>query len=229
LALGLAALLVLVPAASAHQTCFTSGTGACSTSVQADSKVKLVYGNLYEPVSTYQKTGLDLIVSDAKGNALAGLEAVDHDGKPLASPPIHVSLTYSGQTLDMTPEFKGQFNAPGRYTFPLIYTKAGAYVLHVTGTINGTTVDATVQPAHPIEDSSDLMFPAKVDSPEASAAKVTALSGQVSQLTGDLDAMKARLNSLEGQTSKGAPGVDGGLLLVGFLAVLGLAAARRAA
>jgi hypothetical protein len=222
-------LLLLVPAATAHATCFTSGTGACTSTAQAGSKVKFVYGNLYEPVSTYQKTGLDLTVADAKGNPIAGLEAVDHEGKALANPPIHVSLVYSGQVLDMTPEFKGQFNAPGKYTFPLIYTKAGAYVLHVTGTINGTAVDQMVQPAHPVEDSSELMFPTKVDSPEESATKVTELTGKVTQLNDDVAALKARINSLEGSSSKGAPGVDGGLLVLGAIAVLGLAAATRRA
>jgi MYXO-CTERM domain-containing protein len=86
-----------------------------------------------------------------------------------------------------------------------------------------------VQPAHPIEDSSDLMFPTKVDSPEQSAAKVTELTAKVTQLTDDLNALKSRVISVEGQSSKGAPGVDGGLLALGLLVVLGLAARRRAA
>lgn len=232
----LAGLLLLAPAAAAHATCFTSGTGACSKAAQADSKVKLVYGNLFEPVSTHQKTGLDLTISDAKGKPLPGLEAVDSEGKALANPPIRVTLEYSGQVLDLTPGLKAQSNAPGKYTSPYIYTRPGAYVLHVVGTINGTAVDQRVEPAHPIEDSGELMFPTKVDSPEESAAKITELSGknaqlaaQLTQLTSELDALKARINSLEGKSSKGAPGVDGGLLALGLLAALGVAAARRRA
>lgn len=216
----LAGLLLLAPAATAHATAYNTGNSA-------SYQVRFVYGNLYEPVSTFQKTGLDLGVFDAKGNPITGLDAIDHDNKAIANPPIRVTLTYSGQTLDLTPEFKAQFGKPGWYSHPLIYTKAGAYVLHVTGTINGTAVDQAIQPAHPVEDSTDEMFPAKVDTPDAAAAKVTELTAQVGQLSDDVAALKARLNSVENQGAKGAPGVGGGLLLAGFLAVLGLAAARR--
>jgi hypothetical protein len=212
----LAGLLLLVPAATAHATAYNTGN---ANSYQ----VRFVYGNLYEPVSTFQKTGLDLGVFDAKGAPITGLDCIDHDNKPVANAPLRtLTLAYADQVLDLTKGCKAQFGKPGWYTFPFIYTKAGAYPLHIVGTINGTAVDTTIQPAHPVADSGDEMFPVKVDSPEATAAKA-------SQLGDDLAALKARVNTLEGQASKGAPGVDGGLLLLGLVAVLGLAATRRRA
>src|SRR5207253_7039926 len=124
-------LLLLLPAANAHATCYTTGTGDCTTAAGAGSKVKIVYGNLNEPVSTFQKTGLDLILSDAKGKPMAGLNGADHDGMPVASPPIHVSLIYAGQTRDLTPCLKTQssldHSKDNAYTCPVIYTKPGAY------------------------------------------------------------------------------------------------------
>jgi hypothetical protein len=222
LPLALATALLLVPAATAHATAYNTGNAA-------SYQVKFVYGNLYEPVSTYQKTGLDLGVYDAKGNPIKGLDCVDHAGMPVASPPLAtLALTYADQTLDMAKGCKAQYGKDGWYTFPVIYTRPGAYVLHIQGTINGTAVNQTIQPAHSIEDSTSEMFPAKVDSPDVAAAKVSDLTAKVGQLGDDLNALKARVSALEGKSSKGAPGVDGDLLLLGFLAALGLVARRAA-
>jgi len=204
------ALVALVPAASAHATAYDTGSSS-------SFHVRFVYGNLYEPVSTFQKTGLDLGVFDAKGTPITGLDAIDHDNKPVANPPVHVTLTYAGQTLDMTPGFKAQFGKPGWYSFPLIYTQPGAYVLHVQGTINGTAVNMDIQPAHPIGDSSSEMFPAKVATPDQMAKDIADLKAQVAAL------------QASGSGSKGSPATDGITLAIGLLGLAAVVAARRSA
>ncbi|HEX2066603.1 MAG TPA: hypothetical protein VHI93_07305 [Candidatus Thermoplasmatota archaeon] len=223
LPLALAALLLAAPAA-AHQTWYDNGK-----TQTAASKVRLVYGNLYEPVSTFQKTGLDLGVFDIKGKPITGIECVDGRGERVPDAPLTtLALTYAGQTLDLSAGCKAQHGKPGWYTFPVIYTRPGSYVLHVKGTINGTAVDQEIQPAHPVADSSGEMFPVKVEGAEANAAKVAELNGRVAQLTGDLEALRGRLASLENKGVKGA-GAGAGVALLGLVAVLGLAAARRRA
>lgn len=198
--------LAALPAASAHQTWYDNGK-----TLTPASKVKFVYGNLYEPVSTFQKTGLDLGISDAKGNPITGLDAVDHDGTPIPGAPVHAELVYSGQKLDLTSEFKAEFGKPGWYTRPYIYTKAGAYQLHVWGTINGTAVDVTIEPAHEVEDSSDLMWPDHVSSPGDQA-------DEIAQLKSDVAALK---------DSKKAPGLETPVMVLGIIALAALATAFR--
>ncbi|HEX2065364.1 MAG TPA: hypothetical protein VHI93_00990 [Candidatus Thermoplasmatota archaeon] len=230
LPLAMATLLLAAPIAAAHQTWYDNGK-----TQTAASKVRFVYGNLYEPVSTFQKTGLDLGVFDITGKPVTGLECVDGRGERVPNAPFTtLALTYAGQTLDLSAGCKAQHGKPGWYTFPVIYTRPGSYVLQVKGTVNGTAVDLAIQPAHPVADSSGEMFPVKVEGAEASAAKVAELSGRVAeldgkvaQLTGDLDALRSRLASLENKGSKGAG--TGGVALLGLVAVLGLAAVRRGA
>lgn len=215
--IALAALLAAIavaPAATAHTTAYNTG-------IETGYQVKLIYGLLYEPVSTFQKTGLDLGVFDSDGHPLAGLEGVDANGKALANPPMHVVMQFNDQTLDMTGGLRPQANRPGWYTYPVTFTKVGAYSIRVTGTINGTGgINVPIAPAHQVTDGGADQWPSKVALPDAQ-------SSDLAKLKADRDALQARVEALEG--SKKSPGIDTTGMLFGVVAMLGLAASRRRA
>jgi len=189
-----------IPTASAHATSYTP-----------DGKIKFVYGHLNEPAYTFTKTGLDLgIYDNATGGPISGLESVDHDGK--LNPKIETWYVYAGQTLELTDGFKAQFGQPGKYTYPITFTKPGAYSLRIKGTINGTAVDQTLAPAHPIEALDDIMWPEKVASNDDLDQRLTTLESKVAS---------------GGHVTKGnAPGLDA-VALLGLLGVATIVLRRR--
>ncbi|MES2155714.1 MAG: hypothetical protein V4510_11315 [bacterium] len=202
LAAVVAVALVAAPA-TAHKTIHSN-----------NGKVTLIYGNLYEPVSTYQKTGLDLGIQDAKGNPLVGLEST--------TPALNVTLTY-GSTPDagvitMTGKLTAQADRPGWYTYPIIYTKPGLYYLHVRGLINGTNVNIDITPDAAVAQATDNMFPPAPDStPESQNAKI-------SQLEKDVAALKAQATE-----PKAAGGLSGFAIDATLLALAAVVATRRRA
>lgn len=204
-----AAMLVLVLLAAP--------AAAYASQDSLNGKVTLKYGNLYEPVSTYQKTGIDLGIFDLKGHPIRAVEK--------ASPVLNITLEF-GSTPDagfvyLTGKLQPQFNATGAYTgfytYPLIYTRPGSYWLHVNGYINGTKVDVNMAPERKIIDSSDNMFPAKASSPDAQDAKIA-------QLEKDIAALKAAAATTE---TKSSPGLSGFALDASLLGLAAVAATRR--
>ncbi len=205
------ALILLAPAASAHSTEYNTG-------IADGYQIAFSYGNLYEPVSTFQKTGLDLGIRDAHGNPITGLQGVDVAGKPLPDPPIRVELVFGEQVLDLTPGFVQQIDRPGWYTYPIIYTKIGAYRLHIIGMVNGTHLDINIQPSHAITDGTTNMWPSKIGGEDAQAA-------EIAKLKADLATLQATVDSLA--DSKKAPGFDVSALLLGLIGLVSLAGMRR--
>jgi hypothetical protein len=201
-------LAAAVPTASAHATAYS-----------ADGKFKFVYGNLNEPAYTFTKTGLDLTISDnATGKPISGLESVDHAGK--LNPKIQTWFLYAGQELELTNGFKAQFGQPGKYTYPITYTKAGSYALRIKGTINGTAVDQTIQPAHGVESIDTIMWPEKVSTQDQLEKRIEDLEAQVVQL---------KSSHSNGSVGGGkAPGVDA-VALVALLGVAVVLVRRRSA
>jgi hypothetical protein len=183
--------------ASAHATAYTP-----------DGKVKFVYGNLGEPVYTFQKTGLDLGIYDNRtGASITGLEAVVGHGDHV-TPKLTIGWRYGAQggpALDFSKDLTAQFGKPGWYTYPVMYTKPGLYYLSIKGSINGTMVDQTITPLHEIKEMKDIMWPDKVGQPSDQDARIMALESKV-------EAMKS--------TPAKSPGPDVALLLGVGLMVL---------
>ena len=212
LALSLLALLA-VPLASAHKTAYTP-----------DGKIKIVWGFLNEPAVTFTKNGLDLrIVDNATGFAIpdlqSGLKAEMHYGED-------VEMEFK--------DFGGQFGKPGYYTGVITPTKAGIYVLHLSGTVNGTDVDIEIDSSHDVEDINDTYFPPLEHGSDASAleARVKALESAVTALQAKVKADSATPTTIVSQTPTGgspakpAPAAALGLVLVGVVA-LALVLRRR--
>jgi hypothetical protein len=134
--------LALAPVAEAHSSVFTT-----------DGRYRLVIGLLNEPVVTGQKSGLDLCVqmNDTARTPL-DIKVLDTVTVTLTAP--------DGQTLQ-----KGlgvQFGRPGCFQFvtPQILTVPGQYLVAVTGTINGTTVDFHgVKAGGAVQDADAVSFP----------------------------------------------------------------------
>ncbi|MES2155087.1 MAG: hypothetical protein V4510_08130 [bacterium] len=211
----LAVLAFVAPAATAHSIQYNTG-------IPEGYQAKFSFGFLYEPVSTFQKTGLDLGVMDAKGHAITGLDGVDSTGKPLANPPMHVLLTFGDRTLDLTGGLIQQTDRPGWYTYPLTLTKAGTYKIHITGMVNHTSVDFLMSthdgPAHDVTEGGATMWPNAVSTEDTQAKDISDLKSQVATLQGQVQEL---------QGSKKSPGFDGSGLFLGFLGLAGLAAVRR--
>jgi hypothetical protein len=207
--------LVLVLAA-VTALALSAGTGAAhATAYSPDGKIRFTYGHLDEPVYTFQKTGLDLILRDnATGASLPGYEY------PSGGGPAKLTVKYryggpGGPELNITEEFRGQHGNPGRYTYPIMFTQPGSYYLLVSGVINGTLYSMELAPAHEIESIDAIMWPQ--------------VYGTNADLQREIDALKAEVASLKngGATAEGnAPGV-GGLLTLGLLG-LALVAFHRA-
>jgi hypothetical protein len=200
----LAALLLAVPLASAHTSVIT-----------ADGKYRMAIGNLNEPVTTYVKTGLDVILST---NNTARTPVVQNPGNLTATLIAPDGVTKLSQALT------AQFGKPGSYTFtePYVLTQPGQYTLRLTGTILGSPVDGTYNVAGKVPAMGNVTFP---DSHVPTNAELMALHEQDQQA---ISAMTARVASLEASASKpkGAPGMEAPALLL-VLAAAALAVARR--
>jgi hypothetical protein len=190
------ALVLAAPAASAHETVIT-----------ADGKVRIVVGQLAEPVITYQKTGLDLCFTENNA-ARTALTTVNPGNltATLTSP--------NGQTLSMA--LRAQHGRAGCFQFqePYVPTMAGQYKVDVIGSANGSAVDLRgVNAGRPVQDSRDLTFP------DSEVPDALALEAQVRALESRLAALETRSGE-----ANSIPSPAAALLIVGLAA---LAALRR--
>lgn len=188
------AAVLLAPSLVAHTSVFS-----------ADGKVRVVVGQLNEPVSTYAVSGLDVCFQH---NTTARPAIASADIRPdelvatLRSPDGH----------ELTNGLRAQFGRPGCYTFeePYVLTRPGQYVVDLTGLVNGTAVAfSSITAGGPVVDRADITFPDEV----ASAA----------DLESRLAALEARMEVADDGDGKGAPAPTAALLVVG----LGLLAVVR--
>lgn len=210
-----AALLVLSPTAAAHKTAYT-----------ADGKYKVVWGFLNEPAITWQKTGIDLRITDnATGAGVAGLQDA-----------IEVHLKKGDHEMHLE-DLAGQFGTVGAYTQVVTLTQPGLYTLVIHGKINDTVVDDLEIPAaHEIHEVEDTFFPATDESPftEGPDAEDDALLARLAALETEVAALKAKQATqsqtpaplTEQPTTTTAP-VPGFGLLAAALAVVGVALVLR--
>lgn len=200
LALTLAALVAAVasPAATAHTAVYT-----------VDNRVRGSVGLLNEPVSTYAVTGLDLCFTHNTAAPRTALASLDPDNftATLKAP--------SGATHAAALEVP--FGKPNCLTFedPLVLTEPGQYLVDLSGTLNGTTIDVKdVKAGGEVVAREEITFPAQVASDEALQGRIAALEAKVAAMESDgADA-----------DEKGAPAP---MAAVTFVLLAVLAAARR--
>lgn len=140
IASGLAALLLTLPPAAAHET-------------QSVKQYRLTLGWGDEPAYSGYKNSVDVDVADG-----AGVPVTDLGGGSLA---VEVSFGDARIVLPLLPSGE----RPGRFRAGLVPTRAGTYSFHVTGTVKGQTIDArstcSDQTFHCVTDVAELQFPAK--------------------------------------------------------------------
>lgn len=166
LALLATAVLLAVPAASAH-TAYTT----------ADGKYRLAVGNLNEPVYTFVKTGLDVIITS---NDTARTPF------PISNPGDLTATLIAPDGHTLSQPLTKQFGTVNRLTFQegYVLTQPGQYKVHLVGTINGTAIDATINDAGVLGDQKDITFPdTQVPSSLELASRVAALEQQVSAMS----------------------------------------------
>lgn len=197
------ALLLLAPAAAAH-----------TTASSADGKLRVVVGQLNEPVVTYSKSGLDVCLTQ---NTTAREPVTANPGDLVAT-----LRSPSGGELSLP--LRAQFGRAGCYQFeePYILTEPGQYVLDLKGTAAGSPVDLRgVKAGGPVADQGNITFPQQVPDLRGLQAQVTALQARVQQLEA-ADAAEAT------KPAKGAP-LPMAALLLAALALAAVAARRRQA
>lgn len=148
---------------------------------------ELIVGWTDEPAVVDEKNGLDLNVNipDAANATATQVEGAQNN--------LSVVLVFGAHTRPVALEPK--FGEPGWYTFDFIPTQAGPYSVHITGTLNGTTINVTadLEDAVPRE---DLGFPDPAPSAPALDASITVTTASVTTLA-------ARVGALEANSSSG--------------------------
>ena len=138
-------------------------------------KYEFVVGFLGEPAYANQPNSIDLRISNTETKKpVEGLEKT-----------LKAEVMFGGKTMPLT--LTARFGTPGAYNGNLIPTKAGAYIFHITGDIEGQKVDEKFESGpgrfSNVEDTAPLQFPEKVSAPleiaaNAKSAQDTAASAQ---------------------------------------------------
>jgi len=140
-----------------------AGTGvAMAHESRAVGKYKFVVGFLNEPALLNEPNSLDfrVIVSDT-AKAVEGLDKT-----------VKAEVIYGGSTMPLA--LSARFGQPGAYNAFFIPTKAGTYIFHFTGQIEGTNIDEKFESGpgrfNDVTDTSSMQFPVKVPAPADMAA-----------------------------------------------------------
>jgi hypothetical protein len=168
--LALLGTLVATGIASAHER-------------RAVGDYQFVVGFLNEPAINEEPNGLSLRVTKGQGNNGTPVEGLANT--------LKVEVKYGGQTMPLTLE--AAFGNPGSYEAHFIPTAEGAYIFHISGTIENQPVDESFESGpntfSEVESRSAMSFPNKVDSVGAVAktagdAKDTASSARMFGILG---------------------------------------------
>jgi hypothetical protein len=201
LALTLVALVAAVtaPAASAHTAVFS-----------ADDRVRGSIGLLNEPVSTYTVTGLDVCFSHNTAAPRAPLDSLD--------PSTFTAVLKAPSGATHTEALVVPFGRANCLTFetPIVLTEPGQYLVDLSGSLNGTTIDVKdVKAGGSVIPREEITFPAQVASDEELEARITVLEDRLAAL---------QQGQAGGEEEKGAPAPVAALT---FVLLAALAAARR--
>ena len=168
----------LIPALPSHRFTLLSavlfalalvlaGTGvALAHESRAVGKYKFVVGFLNEPALLNQPNSLDFRVTVS--DTAKPVEGLDQT--------VKVEVTSGASTMPLA--LTARFGQPGAYNANFIPTRAGSYIFHFTGQIEGTTIDEKFESGpgrfNDVADTSSLQFPIKVPAPAEMAAQLKA-------------------------------------------------------
>ncbi|MBI5030380.1 MAG: hypothetical protein HZB51_07625 [Chloroflexi bacterium] len=129
-------------------------------------KYNFVVGFLTEPAYSGLPNGLDLRITDKDTQKpVEGLEKT-----------LRAELIFGGKTMPLT--VRARFGQPGAYTADLIPTKAGTYIFHISGDIQGQKVDERFESGpgrfNDVQEMTPLQFPEKLFPASDLAAQVQA-------------------------------------------------------
>ena len=137
--------------------------GASAHVVQQFGSSSIAIGWLHEPTYVGVENAVQVVVKDAQGKPVDDLP----DGA------LKVTVSTGSQTsgsMTLQPSFDPDtgLGTPGEYDAPLIPTAPGVYTFHLTGAINGTSVNQSVTSSDKTFDdvtdpsAADVEFPTKV-------------------------------------------------------------------
>ncbi len=180
---GLLLMLVMVGVVSAHEHRQVEG-------------YELVFGWEIEPAFAAQMNQITLRVNaiaeeseateEPEGDHVEGEE--HHEelmGVTGAEATLQLEVTFGDQTRSLT--LRPAWRDPGYYIADIMPTRAGDYVFHLTGNINGVEVDETfdssVDSFSTVELLEDVQFPQVLPSTLDLLARIEALEAQIAELT----------------------------------------------
>ncbi len=140
---------------------------------------QLTVGWQHEPTFTGQLNAVQLLVKDAKGNA------IDDLGDP---PSVQVTVTTGTETsspLDLKASWDPDtgLGTHGELDADIMPTTPGAYTFHLTGTIKGQKIDekftSSAGTFDDVKDPTDIQFPSKLPNTADLATGITRLSPRV--------------------------------------------------
>ncbi len=152
-------------------------TALAHVQLQAGS-YRIALGWASEPTYAGELNAIQVLVSDASGNAVTDLGPSD----------LQVVVSVAGQTsqpLTFAPAFDQAeaVGTPGDYRAPLIPTVPGDYTFHLTGTIHGQAVDATATSSDStfdsVQDPSAVQFPNQVPTGAELATRIQSVDARV--------------------------------------------------
>ena len=159
--------LVLVSAATLVLLVTLLGVGvALAHEQRVVGKYTFVVGFLNEPAYTDFPNSLDMrIMETQSGKPVEGLEKT-----------LKAEVIFGASTLPL--QLRARFGQPGAYLADLVPTKAGSYIFHITGDVQGQSVDEKFESGpNTFSDGQDLttlQFPQKLPSPSDVAGQLKA-------------------------------------------------------
>ena len=182
--------------------------------------VSFAVGFGIEPAYAGQPNSAQLLIS--KG----GEPVVD-----VASGDLSVDVGFGDQTtkLSVEPDFEvGEFGSPGDYRAWFIPSQPGTYTFHVTGTVDGTSIDFTATSGP--KTFTDVTDPNEATFPAVNAPTAQALATRIDQESSRAAEVQAAASGAADDASNAKSLAFVGIVLgaIGVIAgIAGLAAARR--
>lgn len=135
-------------------------------------KYTFVVGFLNEPAYTDLPNSLDMRIMDTQsGKPVDGLEKT-----------LQAQIVFGASTMPL--QLRARFGQSGAYLADVVPTKAGTYIFHITGSVQGQNVDEQFESGpntfSDVEDLTDLQFPQKASTALALTTQLQAAQSAAS-------------------------------------------------
>lgn len=131
---------------------------------RAIGKYQFVVGFLNEPAYLNQPNSIDLRVTNTETTKpVEGLEKT-----------VKAEVIVGGKTMPLV--LTARFGQPGAYIGNLVPTQPGTYIFHLTGNVEGITLDEKFESGPgrfgDVEETTALQFPVKISAPQDMSAQL---------------------------------------------------------